>query len=177
MVKDQSAEGTTPDTARSDAKPVDAGNVERELRAMVLIGRRNIDAAWSINRLAMDCIDRCAERQSELWSRFSTSALGMLDLFGMRTQDDLSMMRGSPVISETVDLVLAHMREMSETVARANQEALDVVRVRSEACFKEVEEITKRNIATLMESEAPSATSLARDVAARGKRPESSEGS
>jgi len=174
MVKDQSVGGTGPSVAHKEAERANANSVERELRAMILIGRRNLDAARSINRLAVDCIEQCAERQSELWSRFSTNSLGMLDLFGRHPQDDLAIMRSSPAIAETVDLVLAHMRGLSETIARANQEVLDVIRVRSEACFKEVEEVTKRNIATLTESEVPPATSPAQDAAARGRRPEPS---
>lgn len=174
MAKGQSAEGAQPSTALKDIQPTEASNVERELEAMMLMGKRNLDAAWSINRLAVECIQQCAERQAQVWGKFSTNALSMLGIFGAQAHGNAPTFRKSPVIADTIELTLGHMRELSEIIARANQEALDVISNRSNACLKEVEEAAKRNISTLMESSAQSAVSFDRDTLARGKRPGSS---
>ena len=171
MAKDHSAEGTEPSAELTEMLPADASNVERELGAMTLMGKRNLDAAWSINRLAVDCIQQCAERQTEVWGKFSTNALSTLGMFGAQTQNAAPSFRNSPEISDMIETALNHMRELSEIIARANQEALDVISNRSEACFKEVEEAAKRNILTLMESSAQPVTTFGKDALRRAKPP------
>jgi len=175
MARDQAPVGTDPGSGSKSARPAPASRVESELEAMALMGKRNLDAACSINRLAVDCIQRCAERQADVWGKFSTNALSLLGLFGVRTHEDLPTVQSSPVITDTIDLILGHMREVSELIARSNQDALDVIRSRSEACFKEVEETTRRNISTLLDSRMQPPASRGQDTPAPGKRPGSSD--
>lgn len=171
MAKDHSAEGKEPSAELTEMPTADTSNVEREIETMTLMGKRNLDAAWSINRLAVDCIQQCAERQTEVWGKFSTNALSTLGMFGAQAQGAVPSFRNSPEISDVIETALNHMRELSEIIARANQEALDVISNRSEACFKEVEEAAKRNISVLMESNASPVSTFGRNTLRRAKPP------
>ena len=170
MAKDQSAQGTGPGTSSGGIRQDGASRVELDLEAMRLMGKRNVDAAWAINRLAVDCVQRCAERQTEVWSKFSANALGMLDV--LRTQSSVATptVYSSPAITDMIETILDHMRALSETIARANQEALDVMSNRSEACFREVEEAARRNLMTLIESGTQSPSAVGADTGLREKR-------
>lgn len=78
--------------------------------------------AWAINRLAVDCIERCSERQTEVWGRFSSSMLNLLGVFGAQAGGHTPSHRNAPALVEIIDLTLDHMHELSEIIARANQE-------------------------------------------------------
>ena len=92
-------------------------------------------------------------------------------MFGAQAQGAAPSFRSSPEISDMIETALSHMRELCEIIARANQEALDVISNRSEACFKEVEEAAKRNISALMESSASPVSTFGRDTLRRAKPP------
>lgn len=174
MAREKSGKGTQARSALEDLRPADAGLSEREFEALMFIGTRNLDAAWSMNRLIADCIEQCAERQAEAWDNVSNCALNMLSLFGPQTQGDTLTVRNSSVIADAVELMLRYMREVSQIIARTNDEALDLIGSRAGACFKEAEELANRNILTMMECVAHPAPSLARDASAPSKRSDTS---
>lgn len=174
MAREKSGKGTQTRSSPERLRPADAGIAEREFEAMMFIGTRNLDAACSMNRLVIDCIEQCAERQAEVWGNISTSALSMLGIFGQQTQGDTPTVRNSSVIADTVELMLRHMRQVSQIIARTNDEALDLISSRAGACFKEAEEAANRNILTMMESVAHPAASLTREASAPSKRSDTS---
>lgn len=126
-----------PGAEQKDAPATAVGRLESDISTFSAIGWRNLDAALEINRLAFDCMERCWQRQADVWSKFPTDVVSLPGMFGV--QANAVPARGvSPAVAETVQLTLNHIWEVSEIIARTNNDVLDVVRNRSEACFKDI---------------------------------------
>ena len=119
---------------------------DHEIEAMLLIGKRNMDTIWAINRLSIDCIHKCAERQVAIWDRCVAHHINLLEIFSQRAGYDSQPSQFVPTVVDTIEACLGQMRKLSEVIADTNQEAMELINHRSCACIREVEEIAQRSI-------------------------------
>ncbi|NBX74782.1 MAG: phasin family protein [Alphaproteobacteria bacterium] len=99
--------------------------------------RRNIEALSAANQLAFEGFQQVARRQSELVRQTIQETSAMLNNAGTTNPED-TMTKGAELTRTAMEKSLANMRELSEMMAKANYEAVEVLTTRMNEGLEEL---------------------------------------
>jgi phasin family protein len=112
--------------------------------SLVATQRRNFEALTAANQLAVEGLQTIARRQAEIIRAGIEEATALLrDLSRNQTTEE-RMARQTEAAKQALDKALVNARELSELVARASNEAYDVINRRLGEQLDEVRALVTR---------------------------------
>lgn len=136
------------------ALPASGGlnGVEMDVDSMLLLGRANVDTLMSLNALAIDCIERCAERQVEAWNRMTSNMMNSLKLLAIAQNATKGGSDSRKFVGEAVQGILDEFQALTTIVARANHDALSLVTDRATANLTAAQDAAGRAMNACLEN-------------------------
>lgn len=110
--------------------------------ALMNAQQKNIEAITSANQLAMEGMQAIGKRQAELFQQAveeSQKTLG--DLMAQGAPED-RISKQAETVKTTIERTVTNLREISEMLAKSNQEAFDVINKRITESLEEVQTLT-----------------------------------
>lgn len=119
-----------------------------DLETIMASQRKNIDALTKANQLAIEGLQTVARRQAEiLRGGFEEAASLMRDIMQTQSPED-RVARQTEVAKKSVERALSNARELAEIVAKAGNEAFDILNQRLGEGLDEVRDaVAKRGAA------------------------------
>ena len=112
--------------------------------ALMNAQQKNIEAITAANQLAAEGMQAIGKRQAELFQQAiaeSQKALG--DLMAQGAPED-RVAKQAETVKTTIERTVANIREISEMLAKSNQEAFDVINKRIAESLDEVQSLTAK---------------------------------
>lgn len=110
--------------------------------ALMNAQQKNIEAITSANQLAAEGLQAIGKRQAELFQQAveeSQKTLG--DLMTQGAPED-RIAKQAETVKTTIERTVTNLREISEMLAKSNQEAFDVINKRITESLEEVQSLT-----------------------------------
>jgi len=109
-----------------------------DLETIMASQRKNIEALTKANQLAIEGLQTVARRQAEiLRGGFDEASALMREIMQTQSPED-RVARQTEAAKKSVERALSNARELAEIVARANNEAFDVIKSRVGESLDEV---------------------------------------
>lgn len=119
-----------------------------DLETIMASQRKNIDALTRANQLAIEGMQTVARRQAEiLRGGFEEAASMMREIMQTQSPED-RVARQTDVAKKSIERALSNARELAEIVARAGNEAFDVLNQRLGEGLDEVRDAVAKHGAT-----------------------------
>jgi phasin family protein len=112
--------------------------------ALLNAQQKNIEAITAANQLAAEGMQAIGKRQAELFQQAiaeSQKALG--ELMAQGAPED-RVAKQAETVKTTIERTVANIREISEMLAKSNQEAFDVINKRIAESLDEVQSLSSK---------------------------------
>ncbi|MBO6562368.1 MULTISPECIES: phasin family protein [Nisaea] len=112
--------------------------------ALMNAQQKNIEAITAANQLAAEGMQAIGKRQAELFQQAiaeSQKALG--ELMAQGAPED-RVAKQAETVKTTIERTVANIREISEMLAKSNQEAFDVINKRIAESLDEVQSLSSK---------------------------------
>ncbi|MGC1954930.1 MAG: TIGR01841 family phasin [Gammaproteobacteria bacterium] len=107
--------------------------------------RKNVEALSQANRRAFETAQAMLDRQMEMLKEAVTAASWALsDLSATKSPTKAATKQGE-LLKQLVERALSNLREMTDIVTKANEDALKTIRKRVEESIKEIRQASKRS--------------------------------
>lgn len=116
-----------------------------ELDDLLAAHRKNVEALTTANQLAVEGLQTAFQRQGEIIQQIvSESSTIARDLLAEGTPEDKAIAHAERV-KKSYETTLSNLKELSDIVANANQEAADVINKRVAETLTEVKKSIQKN--------------------------------
>jgi len=109
--------------------------------------RKNVEALTQANQLAAEGLQAVAKRQVEIARETIEEATSLFKDIGQPTAPEDRIAKNAELLKQTFEKGLAHARELSLTLAKAQTEAFDVITKRVAEGIDEIRDIAKSKVA------------------------------
>jgi phasin family protein len=106
--------------------------------------RKNVEAIASASQLAVEGMQAVVKRQTEILRESVEDYSRLLRDFATPASAEEAASKQAELAKHTFETALAHMREISEMIAKANNESLEVLNKRVSAMLDEVKVLAKK---------------------------------
>lgn len=106
--------------------------------------RKNVEALTSASQVAVEGMQSVVKRQSEILRDSMEQYATLLREFAAPGSAEEAASKNAEIAKQTFETTLAHMREISELIAKANNESLEVINKRVSEMLDEVKALGKR---------------------------------
>ncbi|MFZ0257121.1 MAG: TIGR01841 family phasin [Gammaproteobacteria bacterium] len=124
------------------------GNVELpgvDVSSVLETQRKNVEALTQANRRAFETAQSMLDHQMEMLKEAMTEASGALsDLSATKSPTKAAAKQGE-LLKQLMEQALSNLREMTNLVMKANEDALKTIRKRVEESIKEIRQASKRS--------------------------------
>lgn len=111
-----------------------------DMQKMADMQRKNIEAVNQANQTAVECMQALSRRQMEiLRDTMAETSTMMNELMAQGGPED-KLSRQTQLSQEAFERALAHMRELSDMVSKANTEAMEIMTKRVSESLAELRE-------------------------------------
>jgi phasin family protein len=101
--------------------------------------KQNVEACTLMNQMAGEGVQNLVRRQVQIAQSNAEEAIRLVkDLLASASSPETSMARQAEYVKSTVESALASSRELMDLAAKANVEAMDVLKKRAGAVMEEV---------------------------------------
>ena len=113
-----------------------------DAEALMSAQQKNIEAITNANQLATEGLQAIGKRQAELFQQTVEEAQKTLgDLMSQGAPED-RIAKQAETVKTTIERTVTNLREISEMLAKSNQEAFDVINKRITESLEEVQSVT-----------------------------------
>jgi phasin family protein len=130
-----------PDFTKMAAKLKEQGIDIDEIATMY---RKNVEAITSASQAAVEGVQRVAKRQAEMLRESMEEYGKLLRDLSLPTTAKEAVAKQADIAKHTLETTLAHMREISEMIAKSSNEALDVINKRGSEMLEEIKALAER---------------------------------
>ncbi len=109
-----------------------------DMETMLGSQRKNIEALTAANRLAFEGVQALMKRQTEILRQTMQEVTDATQGMAATTSPQEKLAKQSALAKETFERAVANMRELSEMVARSNNEVFELLNVRIGQIMDEV---------------------------------------
>jgi phasin family protein len=107
--------------------------------------RKNVEAIASASQVAVEGMQSVVKRQTEIARQSMEDYAKLLRELTAPATPEEAASRHADAAKRTFETTLAHMREISELIAKANQESLEVINKRVSEMLEEVQALAKKH--------------------------------
>lgn len=112
--------------------------------ALMNAQQKNIEAISSANQLAAEGLQAIGKRQAELFQQaFEEAQKSLGDLMAQGAPED-RIAKQAETVKSTIERTVSNIREISEMLAKSNQEAFDVINKRITDSLEEIQGLAKK---------------------------------
>lgn len=112
--------------------------------ALMAAQQKNIEAISNANKLAVEGMQAIGKRQAELFQQTIEEAQKTLgDLMKQGAPED-RVAKQAEVVKSAIERAVTNMREISEMLAKSNQEAFDIINKRIGESLEEIQQLAKK---------------------------------
>ena len=115
------------------------------VEAIMSCHRKNLEAFAAVNQAAFETIQSLARRQAEWVRQSMEETAGLTNAMMSAENPEDKVIRQAEISKAAVDKCIANAREVAETVARSNNQAIETVSQRLSESLNEFRDIVKSN--------------------------------
>ena len=101
-----------------------------DMESIIASQRKNLEALQRANQHAVEGFQQIAQRQAEAMKKFATEFADLAKDAATDAHPADKAARTTELVKASFEKALTHMREMSETIAKSNAQAADVISTR-----------------------------------------------
>lgn len=117
-----------------------------DVEAVLASQRKNIEALTQANQLAVEGVQAVARRQAEIAREAIGEASAVLREIVQPTAPEERIAKNAELLKQTFERNLAHARELTLMLTKANTEAFDVFAKRVAQGFEEIRDEVKKRV-------------------------------
>lgn len=115
-----------------------------DLNQVAMSYRKNVEALTSASQVAVEGMQSVVKRQTEILRESMEEYAQLMREFSAPGSPEEAASRNAEVAKHTFETTLAHMREISELIAKTNNESLGVINKRVAEMLDEVKAFGKK---------------------------------
>lgn len=111
-----------------------------DMESMIAAQRKNFEALQRANQLALEGVQHVVQRQAEAMRNFVSEFADLAKSVAAEPDPASKAVRQTDLLKASFEKTLAHMREMSEAIARSNSQAAEVLSTRVSESLNELKD-------------------------------------
>jgi phasin family protein len=119
-----------------------------DMQQMIASQRKNLEAITRANQLALEGVQRVAQQQADAVRQFASELADMAKDVAAESGPAEKAARQTDLVKASFEKTLAHMRELSETIATSNTQAADVISKRVSEALGELKDAIQKSKST-----------------------------